>query len=174
MKVGHECLSTGPINSFQLKKFSTSACSSAHSFRLYEQDSVVREWEQFLEAIVTSPRPAPLEHRVSAVDATDFPRKLNENFEWCKRHARDESVVLLVGDGGGAFTNDIRSDFESRKSSLASNLPPHNITNGGMFQKANAPMSDGVAGDETATGHDQARADRLRQLEDDAYVSRVG
>lgn len=70
------------------------ACLATHTVEisLYEQDGVVREWEDFLEGIVSVPRPAHTEQRRLhrrherrygglAVDASDFPAKLS----WCSR-----------------------------------------------------------------------------------------
>ncbi|CAN0092911.1 unnamed protein product, partial [Ectocarpus sp. 8 AP-2014] len=56
----------------------------ANNHRLYEQDTVVTEWEDFLEGIVSVPRPAATElghgrHKGLAVDVSDFPAKL----PWC-------------------------------------------------------------------------------------------
>lgn len=51
------------------------------SLSLFEQDSVVAEWEGFLEGIVSVPRPAPTDRSLGlAVDASDFPR----NVPWCR------------------------------------------------------------------------------------------
>lgn len=48
---------------------------------LFEQDSVVAEWEEFLEGVVSVPRPLPTERNLDlAVDASDFPRKV----PWCR------------------------------------------------------------------------------------------
>lgn len=52
---------------------------------LYEQDTVITEWEDFLEGIVSVPRPAATElghgrHKGLAVDVSDFPAKL----PWCR------------------------------------------------------------------------------------------
>ncbi|CBJ48561.1 putative methyltransferase [Ectocarpus siliculosus] len=56
----------------------------ANNHRLYEQDTVITEWEDFLEGIVSVPRPAATElghgrHKGLAVDVSDFPDKL----PWC-------------------------------------------------------------------------------------------
>lgn len=42
------------------------------SLRLYEQDSVVTEWEHFLQGIACSPRPPSVKNREFAVDASNF------------------------------------------------------------------------------------------------------
>lgn len=48
---------------------------------LFEQDSVVAEWEGFLEGIVSVPRPAETDRSLGlAVDASNFPRKV----PWCR------------------------------------------------------------------------------------------
>lgn len=61
------------------------------SHRLYEQDSVVAEWEEFLEGIVTSRRPPPVAQHGLAVDASNFTRI----YPWCT------SGVGSGDDGGG-------------------------------------------------------------------------
>lgn len=54
---------------------------SLRTSSLYEQTSVVDEWEDFLEGIVSVPRPPPTERNLGlAVDASDFPTKLS----WCR------------------------------------------------------------------------------------------
>lgn len=42
--------------------------------RIFEQDSVVEEWENFLVGIASSPRPPPLERHRLAVDSSNFTR----------------------------------------------------------------------------------------------------
>ncbi|CAM9831484.1 unnamed protein product [Ectocarpus fasciculatus] len=60
--------------------------------RLYEQDTVITEWEDFLEGIVSVPRPAATElghgrHEGLAVDVSDFPAKL----PWCSNSNNNSS-----------------------------------------------------------------------------------
>ncbi|CAM9506285.1 unnamed protein product [Ectocarpus sp. 12 AP-2014] len=64
----------------------------ANNHLLYEQDTVITEWEDFLEGIVSVPRPAATElghgrHKGLAVDVSDFPAKL----PWCSNNSSSSS-----------------------------------------------------------------------------------
>lgn len=67
-------------------------------FRLYEQDSVVTEWEHFLEGIASSPRPPSVEHREFAVDASDFPTLFAREFNWCHRTDHSDGIFTYNMD----------------------------------------------------------------------------
>ena len=56
-------------------------CHLWAALSLYEQDTVISEWEDFLEGIASSPRPSTVERHDLAVDASDFPRHPH----WCSR-----------------------------------------------------------------------------------------
>lgn len=61
---------------------------------LFEQDSVIAEWEGFLEGIVSVPRPLPTERNLGlAVDASDFPR----TSPWCRLVSGRRRRVKIAG-----------------------------------------------------------------------------
>lgn len=62
---------------------------------MYEQDSVVTEWEDFLQGIACSPRPPSVQNRELAVDASNFPKYLGG--VTCCTH--DGHLDNAAGDG---------------------------------------------------------------------------
>ena len=77
---------------------------------LYEQDAVVVEWEDFLEGIISVPRPPPTERQYGlAVDAANFSSKL----PWCRFvFVSNRQVNVRVGSSTrGAGDVDPKSNF---------------------------------------------------------------
>lgn len=63
---------------------------------------MLAEWETFLEGIVASPRPPPVEHHDFAVDASNFSLSISSSSSWC--HPDDS-------DGGSGDRSGIDKDW---------------------------------------------------------------
>lgn len=103
----------GKSGGIDLAAISTSVGLCRH--RLYDQDSVVAEWEAFLEGIAFAPRPHPVEWNNLAVDARNFSRPL----AWCSSNVggtgdnRQDDREAMTGNGTSDF-EDAGGNYLSR------------------------------------------------------------
>lgn len=144
--------------------------------RLYGQDSVVAEWEAFLEGIAFAPRPHPAKRNNFAVDAGNFSRPL----AWCSSDVGGNGNDGQ--DDGEAVHGGGRSDFDDAGGNSLSRANQEGSEDGSELgltltdSNVGRPVEDHLAKDETRTfAHQQPQSGsvppRGRRLESEEPTS---